>query len=101
MNNLRSCGGRVPIRTADPDRPIRLVDFPNRSTFESLYSKRVTGENVGRYWEMLTDRAKGATLADAAKKQGITRERLRQIEAKFLRLMRKLHEKKPPVSAKA
>lgn len=96
MNNLRLYGGRVPLPTGHPDNPILLVDFPSREDFEALYGKRVKGENIGRYWEMLRARAQGATLTEAAKSQGLTRERVRQIEAKFLRLMRQNHQQKRP-----
>ena len=94
MNNLRLYGGRVPLLTGDADHPVKLVDFPTREVFDSLYGKRVKGENLQRYWEMLTARAKGASLADAGRSQAITRERVRQIEAKFLRLMRQHHQRK-------
>lgn len=94
MNNLRLYGGRVPISTGSEEHPIKLVDFPTRELFNSLYGKQVKAENLDRYWQMLNDRAKGATLVDAARSQGLTRERMRQIEAKFLRLMRTHHQKK-------
>jgi len=95
MNNLRLYGGRVPVATGHPDNPILLVDFPSREAFGALYGKRVKGENVERYWEMLRARAQGAPLTEAAKAHGITRERVRQIEAKFLRLMRQdYHQQK-------
>jgi ssDNA-specific exonuclease RecJ len=96
MNNLRLYGGRVPILTGDAAHPIQLVDFPTREVFASLYGKQVKGENIERYWQMLNARAKGATLVDAGRSQAITRERVRQIEAKFLRLMRQHHKKKQP-----
>jgi acetyl-CoA acetyltransferase len=95
MNNLRLYGGRVPVATGHPDNPIVLVDFPAHDVFAALYSKRVKGENIDRYWEILRAIAQGATLTEAAKSQGITRERVRQIEAKFLRLMRQnYHQQK-------
>ena len=59
-------------------------------------SKLVGCQLIERYWQMLNARAKGATLVDAGRSQAITRERVRQIEAKFLRLMRQHHKKKQP-----
>lgn len=95
MLNLRLYGGRVPIATGHDELPLQLVAFPSRDDFANLYGKRVKGENVERYWQMLTARAKGDSLATIAKAQGVTRERVRQIEAKFLRLMRQRHWQKP------
>jgi hypothetical protein len=89
MNNLRTHNGRVPVGTNDPDHPIRLVDFPTQAEFNQLYGNRVTGESLGRYYAMLSARAAGATLTAVAHDYGITKERVRQIEAKFLRMMTK------------
>ncbi len=89
MLNLRLYGGRVPIATGHDEIPIQLVDFPSRDDFAALYGKRVKGENVERYFQMMTARAKGDSLAAIARAQGVTRERVRQIEAKFLRMMRR------------
>lgn len=94
MLNLRLYGGRVPIKTDDADHPIKLIDFPSKHEFESLYGNRVKGENRERYFAMLRSRANGSTLIEAGKPYGLTRERVRQIEAKFLRLMRQHHQKK-------
>ena len=90
MSNLRLYGGRVPVETGDPTHPIRLVEFPTFEQFRELYGNQVKGDNLPRYFRMLTARANGATLTDAAKAEGVTKERARQIEAKFLRLMRRL-----------
>jgi hypothetical protein len=87
--NLKLYGGRVPIGTGDPDNPIRVVDFPSRDDFNALWGRGVKAENRDRYWGMLTARAKGLSLAEVARAYAISRERLRQIEAKFLRLMRR------------
>ena len=94
MNNLRLYGGRVPILTHDKAHPILLVDFPTWEVFDTLFGKRVTAQNRSRYFEMLVARSKGATLTDVAKSQGVTKERVRQVEAKFLRLMRQQHQRK-------
>lgn len=96
MNNLRIYGGRVPILTQDKAHPILLVDFPTWEVFDTLFGKRVSAENRSRYFQMMTTRAKGATLTEVAKSQGVTKERVRQVEAKFLRLMRQHHQRKLP-----
>jgi len=86
---LRDYPGRVPIMTGHPDTPVLLVDFPTQEEFDVLFGHRVSVLNRQRYYRMLEARSKGATLADAGKLAGVTRERMRQIEAKFLRLMRR------------
>jgi uncharacterized protein (DUF433 family) len=93
--NLRLYGGRVPLPSTNPDHPIVLVDFPDRATFESLYGKGVTAESLDRQWGILKGRAQGKSLTEAAKDYGITKERVRQIEAKFLRLMQKHYQRAP------
>jgi hypothetical protein len=87
--NLRMYGGRVPIPTGDEDTPIRLVDFPTKEEFDALWGKAVKAENRARYWGMMTARAGGASLAEVGRAYAVSRERMRQIEAKFLRLMRR------------
>jgi hypothetical protein len=86
--SLREGNGRVPILTGHPDSPVILVDFPSQAEFADLYGKRVSAESRERYYAMLIARSQGATLSDAGKLSGVTRERVRQVEAKFLRLMR-------------
>jgi hypothetical protein len=81
--NLLQGSGRVPIPSGQSDMPYLLIEFPTREVFDSLYSRRVNKENN---WLVLNRRAKGATLSDAGSPLGISRERVRQIEARFLRL---------------
>ena len=95
MMNLRLYGGRVPIATGHAELPLQLVAFPSRDDFAALYGKRVKGENVERYFQMMTARAGGASLATIARDHNVTRERVRQIEAHFLRRMRQHHCQKP------
>lgn len=85
--NLKDTGGRVPIQTGDPDMPYRIVDFPSREEFDTLL-RRINPDNRDKYWAILKKRASGATLSDAGQEYGLTKERVRQMEAKFLRLMR-------------
>ena len=88
--NLKNCGGRVPI-VNHGDTPYLLVDFPTKEVFHSLYSGHVPLANQERYWDILQRRKAGATLDAAGKPHAVTRERVRQIEAKFIHLMNKLH----------
>lgn len=92
--NLRMYGGRVPIAGTDPNHPITLVDFPSREVFDSLYSQHVATDSRDRYWSVLTARRDGATLADAGSTIGVTRERARQIEVQFMRMLERWHRQK-------
>jgi hypothetical protein len=85
--NLRNSGGMVPLRTHDIERPWKLVPFPAKEEFAQMFSKGRRGPlvNVDKYWVVLTKRATGASLVETAKEFGITKERVRQMEAKFLR----------------
>lgn len=94
--NLKLYGGRVPLRSGSPDHPITLVDFPSQELFRSLYTNKVRSENLDRYWEILCARARGQSMADTARAHGVSKERVRQIEAKFLRLMQQHHSKTKP-----
>jgi hypothetical protein len=85
--NLKQGGGRVPIPTGDRDHPYVLVDFPSRQEFDTLYGNRVTDAGRERNWTVLTERSKGATLLQAGAPYSLTRERVRQIEAKFMRIL--------------
>jgi hypothetical protein len=85
--NLKQGGGRVPIPTNDKDHPYVLIDFPSRKEFDSLYGNRVTESGRERNWDVLTNRSKGATLLQAGAPYSLTRERVRQIEAKFMRIL--------------
>lgn len=84
--NLRLANGKVPIRWHG-DTPYILVDFPSKTAFIDLYSRSVRKENILKYWKILKARANGATLEEAGKPYGIGKERVRQIEAKFIRLL--------------
>jgi hypothetical protein len=86
---LKQGNGRVPIRSNNPDMPYIMVPFPNRGEFDALWGKRVSRDSKDRYWSVLNKRAEGATLIESGRRFGISRERARQIEAKFLRLMQR------------
>ena len=93
--NLSSFGGRVPIAGTDPNQPIVLVDFPSEQLFNTLYEDIAPGYTSDqarrKYWAILNARKNGATLADAGKPYGLSRERVRQIEARFKRLLSLWH----------
>lgn len=93
IHNLRLFGGLVPLPSTDPTHPVVLVDFPQRELFDSLWGNRVKGEQKDRYWEILRARAGGAPLSEAGKLADVSKERVRQIETKFLRLMQRHHAK--------
>lgn len=86
--NLRLHKGKVPIASANS---IEFVEFPSRESFNAMYGNRVTVAHLARDWDILRDRASGLTLSEIKDKYAISRERARQIEAKFLRLMRRAH----------
>lgn len=89
MISLRDAGGKVPIRnsTQHEATPYLLVDFPTRAEFDQLYAKHKSQDLKNKYWSILCYRAEGWTLERVGKKWGITRERVRQIEARFQRLV--------------
>ena len=85
--NLKDGRGRVPIKnsTKHEATPYLLVSFPTREEFDVLYSRQKSTDLKDRYWQMLNHRSQGYTLAECGKLFGITRERVRQIEARFQR----------------
>jgi len=85
--NLKDGRGRVPIRnsTQHEATPYLLVNFPTREEFDALYSKHKSTDLKDRYWQMLNHRSQGYTLAECGKLFGLSRERVRQIEARFQR----------------
>ena len=94
MTNLKSFGGRVPItnRSMNTNTPYLLVEYPSKKVFTSLYPRN-SQEQIDRYWEILGRRKNGASLVEAGKPFALTRERVRQIEAKFCRLVGDLYWK--------
>lgn len=83
--NLKMFNGKVPIYQ---DGQVHLVDFPARGVFDTLFA-RSPADNRDQYWLILKARSKGNTLQHSGKPFGYSRERVRQIEAKFLRGMTK------------
>ena len=67
--------------------PYVLVDFPERVKFDELFHPSVQVRLLDQYWAILKNRSNGQTLQEAGAPFGLTRERVRQIEARFLRAM--------------
>ena len=66
------------------DIPYKLVDFPTREQFDKMYKSN--NKNLrDKYWNVLKMRSQGHTLLDTGSVCTLTRERIRQIEARFLR----------------
>lgn len=84
--NLKNAGGRVPLFVGGI-QPYKLVDFPDRELFDSVFHGSLKPDTLDKYWAMLNRRREGETLAAAGQPYGLTRERVRQIEARFLRAM--------------
>ena len=78
--------GRVPVKTDNPEYPYVMFLFPSKKKFCSLYKASVRPETLDRYYEILSLRVKGLTLVESGKPYGITKQAVRQIEAKFIRL---------------
>jgi hypothetical protein len=91
MISLKEGKGKVPIwnSTQHEATPYLMVDFPTRIEFDAMYSKHKSQELKDRYWSILNSRVQGKTLADSGKPFGLTRERVRQIEARFQKLVGK------------
>ena len=84
--NPRLTGGKIPIQTGNDRHPIMLVDLPDRGLFDSLF-RYLRPDGKDKYWDILTERLSGKTLTEVASSRGVTKERVRQIEAKILRVL--------------
>jgi len=81
--NLKEAKGKVPVLVGG-ETPYKLVDFPNKEKFNEMYGS-LRDESRERYWDILCMRSKGYSLHEIGLMHGVTRERVRQIEARFLR----------------
>jgi len=85
--NLKQGEGRVPIKVGG-ETPWLLIDWPTKEQFWGLWGK--TPEVcIDQYWTILKARSEGFSLQKAATPFKLSRERVRQIEARFQRLMLK------------
>jgi len=98
--NLKQGNGLVPIRIIGSTSPYVLVEFPDKGIFRSLYRASITDATIEKYWVILKARAGGATLQEAGFFYGLSKERVRQIEAKFLRGLAKLLDDQRQTSLK-
>ena len=98
--NLRDADGKVPVYVGG-QTPYILAEFPNFPDFIALYKRRVRAELLYKYYNILERRRDGMSLLDAGKPHKLTKERVRQIEAKFLRLFRESYYEAKPSSKKA
>jgi len=85
--NLRLTGGKIPVYTGMDRHPIMLVDPPERGLFDLLIGKRINAQRRDIYWKVLHDRLAGQTMKEVGDANGITKERVRQLEAKMVRLL--------------
>jgi DNA-directed RNA polymerase sigma subunit (sigma70/sigma32) len=81
--NLKDCKGKVPVFVGG-DIHYKFVDFPTREQFDELF-KRNNKTLRDKYWGVLKMRSNGHTLIETGEVYTLTRERIRQIEAKFVK----------------
>jgi hypothetical protein len=84
--NLRLAKGKVPIR-GKGETPFLLIDFPSKEDFVKVYKGHTY--NIDMYWDIVNRLSSGMTMVEAGKPYALTRERVRQIEAKFITLLGK------------
>jgi hypothetical protein len=81
--NLRLAKGKVPIK-GKGETPFLLIDFPSKKAFKKTYKGHA--KNIEMYWDIVNRLSSGMTMVEAGQPYALTRERVRQIEAKFIRL---------------
>jgi hypothetical protein len=81
--NLKLAKGKVPIQ-GKGETPFLLIDFPSKEVFKKTYKGHT--KNIEMYWDIVNRLSSGLTMVEAGQPYALTRERVRQIEAKFVRL---------------
>ena len=66
------------------ETPFLLIDFPSEEVFKKTYKGHT--KNIEMYWDIVNRLSSGMTMVEAGQPYALTRERVRQIEAKFVRL---------------
>jgi len=92
--NLRLGKGKVPIYTDDG---YVFIPFPNLDEFCQLYNNYTTMDRRIKYWNILSQRTKGKTLQESGLSYGVSKQRVREMEAKFMRLITEDYFCKPKV----
>jgi len=82
--NLKLAKGKVPIRGRG-ETPFLLIDFPSKEEFKKVYKGHAS--NTEMYWDIVNRLSSGMTMVEAGKPYALTKERIRQIEARFIRLL--------------
>jgi hypothetical protein len=82
--NLKLAKGKVPIR-GKGETPFLLIDFPSKQEFKKIYKGHAS--NTEMYWDIVNRLSSGMTMVEAGKPYALTRERIRQIETRFIRLL--------------
>ena len=82
--NLKLAKGKVPIR-GKGETPFLLIEFPSKEEFKKVYKGHAS--NTEMYWDIVNRLSSGMTMVEAGKPYALTKERIRQIEARFIRLL--------------
>lgn len=82
--NLRFTNGRIPVHLGDR---IVFMALPEREMFNSIFRTGVKPTNKDFYWAVINGRLSGKTLLELAGEHGVSKERIRAVEAKTIRLL--------------
>ena len=95
--NLKDGKGRVPIETGSDTHPFVLVSLPSREVFPTLYGYKMTNETADKHYDMIRRRSMGAPLSEVAEAHSVTKEAVRKVETKFMRVMQLHYLKENPL----